>query len=161
MTALAVLVPPKGNTAPDFTVLTDAGEPLKLSSLRGRPVVLFFYPKDNTPACTLEACALRDAFPQFGNANAVVLGISPDSVRKHQAFRERFKLPYHLLADPDHAVAEKYGVWGQKSLFGRKYMGVLRTTFVIDAKGKIAHVFEKVSVLGHAAEVMAAVAALK
>lgn len=152
-----MLVPQNGKTAPDFTLPTDTGAPLKLSSLRGRPVVLFFYPKDNTPACTLEACALRDAFPQFDNSNAVILGISPDSVRRHHGFRERFKLPYSLLADTDHVVAEKYGVWGQKSLWGRKYMGVLRTTFVIDANGKIAHVFEKVSVLGHAAEVMAAV----
>ena len=150
-------VPQKGETAPDFTLLTDTGESLQLSSLRGRPVVLFFYPKDNTPACTLEACALRDVFPQFDTANAVILGISPDSVRKHKGFRERFNLPYNLLADTDHVVAGSYGVWAQKTFWGRKYMGVLRTTFVIDAEGKIAHVFEKVSVLNHAAEVMAAV----
>ena len=124
-------------------------------------MVLFFYPRDNTPACTLEACELRDAFPQFDNSSAVILGISPDPVRRHKRFRERFSLPYHLLADPDHVVAEQYGVWGQKTLWGLKYMGVLRTTFVIDANGKIAHVFEKVSAVGHGAEVMQAVAALK
>ena len=151
----------KGTTAPDFTLLTDTGEPLKLSSLRGRPVVLFFYPRDNTPACTLEACELRDAFPQVDTSSAVILGISPDSVRKHKRFRERFALPYHLLADTEHVVAETYGVWGQKTLWGLKYVGVLRTTFVIDAMGQIAHVFEKVRVSGHAAEVMEAVAALK
>ena len=154
-------IPQRGKTAPDFTLMTDSGEALKLSSLRGRPVVLFFYPKDNTPACTLEACELRDAFPQFDNEHAAILGISPDSVRKHMKFRERFKLPYHLLADTDHVIAEKYGAWGQKTFWGRKYMGVVRTTFVIDAKGKIAHVFEQVRVLGHAAEVLAAVVALK
>ena len=157
MTAATVLIPHKGKTAPDFTLLTDTGEPLKLSSLRGRPVVLFFYPKDNTPACTLEACALRDAFPQFDKSDAVILGISPDTVRRHHGFRERFKLPYNLLADTDHAVAAKYGVWAQKSLWGRKYMGVVRTTVLIDEDGVITKIFPKVSVTGHTQEVLDAI----
>ena len=160
MTTPAVLpIPQKGQTAPDFTLLTDEGQLLMLSSLRGRPVVLFFYPKDNTPACTLEACELRDAFPKFEDSGAVILGISPDSVAKHKRFRALFSLSYNLLADTDHAVAEQYGVWGQKMLFGRKYMGMLRTTFLIDSAGTITHVFEKVKVLGHASAVKAALAA--
>lgn len=150
-------LPRKGKPAPDFTLLTDTGEPLTLSSLRGKPVVLFFYPKDNTPVCTAEACELRDAFPSFHASDAVILGISPDTVKKHVNFRAKYKLPYHLLADTEHAVAELYGVWGEKSLFGYHYMGILRTTFVIDANGKVAKVFEKVKAKGHADEVFAAI----
>lgn len=121
---------------------------------------MFFYPRNNTPGCTIEACALRDVYPQLGKLNAVILGVSPDAVDRHKRFRERFNLPYNLLADTDHAIAALYGVWGQKSLWGRKYMGVLRTTFVINARGEIANVFERVRVLGHAAQVVAAVDAL-
>jgi thioredoxin-dependent peroxiredoxin len=154
-------VPVVGRMAPDFTLLTDEGVPLTLSSLRGNVVVLFFYPKDNTPTCTKEACDLRDAFPEFRNIDAVVLGISPDTVQKHIKFRRKFALPYNLLADTEHAVAEQYGVWGQKTLFGHKYMGVLRTTFVIDQTGTIARVFENVRTAGHAAELLETVTALK
>jgi thioredoxin-dependent peroxiredoxin len=152
-------LPAKGRMAPDFTLHTDEGVPLKLSSLRGKVVVLFFYPKDNTPTCTKEACDLRDAFPQFNNIDAVVLGISPDTVQQHVKFRKKFLLPYNLLADTEHAVAQKYGVWAQKTLFGYKYMGILRTTFLIDERGKIAEVFENVKANGHAAELLAAIAA--
>lgn len=154
-------LPQVGKLAPDFTLLSDSGESLTLSSLRGKPVVLFFYPKDDTPVCTVEACELRDAFPQFDASNAVILGISPDTVRKHVRFRSKFGLPYQLLADTEHAVAELYGVWGEKMLWGRRYMGILRTTFVIDAEGKIAHVFEKVTATGHAQEVFAVIERLK
>lgn len=151
-------IPAIGDVAPDFTLLTDEDEPLTLSSLRGQPVVLFFYPKDNTPTCTVEVCEMRDAFPRFDGVKVRVLGISPDTVNKHVKFRAKFELPYNLLADTEHAVADQYGVWGEKVFWGRKYMGVFRTTFVVDAKGKIAHVFENVKAKGHADEVLAALA---
>jgi thioredoxin-dependent peroxiredoxin len=141
--------------APDFTVVTDDGSKLKLSSLRGRNVVLYFYPKDDTPGCTVEACELRDAFPRFSKTNAVILGVSPDSVASHQKFKKKFELPFTLLADTDHAIAEAYGVWVEKSMYGKKYMGVQRATFVIDKKGSVAKVYPKVKPEGHAAEVEA------
>ena len=150
-----------GQKAPDFTALDDRGEKIKLSDYKGRNVVLFFYPKDDTSGCTKEACSFRDALPRFDGLNAVVLGISPDSVKSHQKFKEKFQLPYPLVVDEDHAIAERYGVWGEKSMYGRKYLGILRTTFVIDKSGKIAKVFEKVKPEDHAAEVAEAVAALK
>lgn len=153
-------VPVVGTLAPDFTVLTDANEPLTLSSLRGCPVVLYFYPKDDTSGCTTEACEFRDLFPRFTGADAVILGVSPDPVKSHVKFKAKYDLPFTLLADADHAVCEAYGVWKEKSMYGRKYMGVERTTFVLDAHGRIATVFEKVKPAGHAAEVAAAVAAL-
>jgi thioredoxin-dependent peroxiredoxin len=141
--------------APDFTVATDEGTPLRLSSLRGRNVVLYFYPKDDTPGCTVEACELRDAFPRFSKTKAVILGVSPDSVASHQKFKKKFELPFTLLADTDHAIAEAYGVWVEKSMYGKKYMGVQRATFVIDKKGSVAKVYPKVKPEGHAAEVEA------
>ena len=122
----------------------------------GPPVVLYFYPKDDTSGCTTEACEFRDAFPRFKKSNAVVLGVSPDSVKRHQKFKAKYELPFTLLADPEHAVCEKYGVWQEKSMYGRKYMGVARTTFIIDGAGKIAKIFTKVKPAGHAAEVEAA-----
>ena len=134
--------------------------PLTLSSLRGRPVVLYFYPRDDTATCTRQACGFRDAFPRFGDLDAVILGASTDGVRSHARFRTKHDLPFTLLADPEHRVAEAYGVWGEKLLYGRTYLGILRTTFVIDARGRIARVFERVKADGHAAEVAAAVAAL-
>jgi thioredoxin-dependent peroxiredoxin len=152
--------PAEGSMAPDFTLDTDAGTPLTLSSLRGRPVVLFFYPKDDTPGCTIESCEFRDLLPRFQGVDAQILGISPDDVKSHVKFRKKFELPYPLLADVGHPVAELYGVWQQKSMMGRKYMGNARTTFVIDREGRIAKVFEKVSPLGHAAEVAEVVAKL-
>jgi peroxiredoxin Q/BCP len=153
-------IPSVGTLAPDFTVLTDANEPLTLSSLRGRPVVLYFYPKDDTSGCTTEACEFRDLFPRFTGSDAVILGVSPDPVKSHVRFKAKYDLPFTLLADTDHAVCEAYGVWKEKSMYGRKYMGVERTTFVLDAHGRIATVFEKVKPAGHAAEVAAAVAAI-
>jgi peroxiredoxin Q/BCP len=122
--------------------------------------VLYFYPKDDTSGCTTEACELRDAFPRFTSANAVILGVSPDSVASHAKFKKKYALPFTLLADTDHAIADAYGVWKQKSMYGRKYMGVERTTFVIGADGRVARVFEKVKPAGHAADVAEAIAAL-
>jgi len=147
----------EGSTAPDFTLPTDDGGSVTLSALRGRNVVLFFYPKDDTSGCTREACEFRDALPRFEGLNAVVLGISPDDVKSHQKFRAKYELPYSLLADTEHAVADAYGVWKEKSMYGRKYWGNERTTFLIDREGRVARVFEKVKPEGHAAEVAAAI----
>ena len=155
------MIPQAGKKAPDFTAPTDLDDALKLSSLRGRPVVLFFYPKDDTSGCTVEACSFRDTLPRFDGLDAVVLGVSPDSVASHKKFKAKFQLPYRLVADTDHAIAERFGVWAEKSMYGRKYWGVLRTTFVIDKDGRIAKVFEKVKPEDHAAAVAEAVAALK
>lgn len=146
-----------GKSAPAFSLDTDAGEKLSLKDLKGRPVVLYFYPKDDTPGCTVEACEFRDAFPRFKGSKAIILGISPDSVKSHQKFKEKFDLPFTLLADEDHAIAEKYGVWQKKSMYGRTYMGIARTTFVIDKGGKVAKIFEKVKPKGHAEEVEQAI----
>ena len=150
--------PAVGEEAPDFTLLTDAGEPLTLSSLRGRPVVLYFYPRDDTAGCTTQACDLRDRFPRFQGANATVLGVSPDTVRSHARFRAKHALPFTLLADTDHAVAERYGVWVEKSMYGRRFWGTERTTFVIGADGRIRHVLAKVRPGEHAAAVLEALA---
>ena len=147
-----------GDPAPDFTIETDAGERLTLSSLRGRVVVLYFYPKDDTSGCTAEACEFRDAFPRFDASDATVLGMSPDPVASHVKFKAKYGLPFTLLADTDHAVAEAYGVWQEKSMYGRKYMGVARTTFVIDRAGRIVKLFERVKPAGHAADVAEAAA---
>jgi peroxiredoxin Q/BCP len=149
-----------GDVAPDFTLPTDSGDTLTLSSLRGRPVVLFFYPKDDTSGCTTEACEFRDLFPRFDASKAVVLGMSPDPVKSHQKFKAKYELPYPLIADTEKVALQAYGVWKEKSMYGKKYMGVERTTVVIDAKGKVVKVFEKVKPAGHAAEVMAVVDAL-
>jgi peroxiredoxin Q/BCP len=148
----------EGTSAPDFTLPTDAGDALTLSSLRGQWVVLFAYPKDDTSGCTVEACEFRDALPQFDASKAVILGISPDSVKSHVKFKAKFELPYTLLADEEKTVLQAYDVWKEKSMYGKKYMGVERTTFLIDPAGQIAKVFTKVKPAGHAAEVMAAIA---
>lgn len=153
-------IPAAGAVAPDFTLPADDGSTVTLSALRGRPVVLFFYPKDDTSGCTIEVCSFRDNLPRFDDVNAVVLGISPDSVKSHVKFKTKFALPYQLLADTEHAVADAYGVWQEKSMYGRKYMGVARTTFLIGPDGRIARVFEKVKPEGHGEEVAEAVAAL-
>lgn len=150
----------EGTLAPDFTLATDAGAELTLSSLRGRNVVLYFYPKDDTSGCTTQACEFRDSFPRFGAMDAVILGVSPDGVKSHQKFKAKYELPFTLLADTEHAVAEQYGVWAEKSMYGRKYWGNERTTFVIDREGRVARVFPKVKPAGHAAEIAEAVAAL-
>lgn len=148
--------PAVGALAPDFTALTDSGKPITLSALRGKAVVLYFYPKDDTTACTTEACEFRDSFPRFKRGKAVVVGVSPDSVKAHVKFKAKYELPFTLVADEDKAVCMAYDVWKEKSMYGRTYMGVERTTFLIDAAGRIAHVFEKVKSAGHADEVMAA-----
>ncbi|MFN9299900.1 MAG: thioredoxin-dependent thiol peroxidase [Acidobacteriota bacterium] len=150
----------EGAKAPDFTLLTDSGEKLKLSSLRGRNVVLYVSPKSDTPGCTTEACEFRDANAAYAQADTVVLGLSPDPVKAQTKFKTKFNLPFTLLADEDHTVAEKYGVWVEKSMYGKKYMGVERTTFLIDKEGKVARIFPKVKPAGHAAEVLAALSAL-
>ncbi len=147
-----------GTPAPEFTLQTDEGKELSLRDLRGRNVVLFFYPKDDTSGCTKEACEFRDAMPRFEGLNAVILGISPDDVKSHQKFRTKYALNYPLLADTGQAVAEAYGVWQQKQFMGRKYFGNARTTFLIGPDGVIRRVFEGVRPAGHAAEVAAALA---
>ncbi|MGH2610290.1 MAG: thioredoxin-dependent thiol peroxidase, partial [Tepidiformaceae bacterium] len=139
----------------------DDGGTVRLAELKGRPVVLYFYPRDDTPGCTKEACSFRDAWADVQETGAVVLGISPDGVASHQRFREKYRLPFPLLADTDHAVAAAYGAWGAKSMYGRKYEGILRTTFVIDGAGTVRRVFEKVKPEGHAADVLAAVQQLR
>ena len=142
--------------APDFTLLSDTGEQVSLRDFKGKTVVLYFYPKDDTPGCTQEACDFRDLFPRFTKGKAVVLGISPDSPRKHANFKKKYKLPFTLLSDKDHEVAERYGLWVEKTFWGRKYFGVERTTYIIGADGRIKKIFEKVNPAGHAAEVHAA-----
>jgi len=149
-----------GKKAPDFTLESSSGSMLKLSSLKGSIVVLYFYPKDDTSGCTLEAKEFRDAEEKFNKAGAVVLGVSPDSVASHCKFISKHGLNFQLLADPEHAVAEKYGVWAEKSMYGKKYMGILRTTFLIGMDGKICHVWSKVKPQGHAEEVLQAINAI-
>ena len=153
-------MPTIGKAAPAFTVETDTGETLALKDLKGQNVVLYFYPKDDTSGCTTEACEFRDLMPRFATGSAVILGVSPDSVKSHQKFKAKYELPFTLLADTEHAIAEQYGVWKEKSMYGRKYMGIERTTFLIDATGVLRQVFEKVKPAGHADEVAAALAAL-
>ena len=148
----------EGELAPDFTLSSDAGEAVTLSSFRASPVILFFYPKDGTPGCTAQACGIRDAYGEFTRAGAVVLGVSPDSVARHVKFRKKYELPFTLLADPDHEVAELYGVWGEKRYMGRTYMGVNRSTFVIGPDGTVEKVMHDVKPATHADDVLAALA---
>jgi peroxiredoxin Q/BCP len=148
-----------GAKAPEFSLPADDGRTIALKDLRGRTVVLYFYPKDDTSGCTKEACGFRDSWKEVQQAGAVVLGVSPDPVASHQRFKQKYHLPFPLLADVDHAVATAYGAWGEKSMYGRKYQGILRTTFLIDSEGRIARVFEKVKPEGHTAEVLAALRA--
>jgi thioredoxin-dependent peroxiredoxin len=143
----------EGEVAPDFALSADDGSTVKLSALRGKKVVLYFYPKDDTPGCTTEACNFRDNLSMLTSKGAVVLGVSPQDVKSHTKFKEKYSLTFPLLADTDHAVAEVYGAWGKKQQYGREYMGILRTTFVIDEKGVVKKLFEKVKVEGHALEV--------
>jgi peroxiredoxin Q/BCP len=143
-----------GAAAPAFDLPGADGERVSLASLRGRPVVLFFYPKDDTPGCTKEACGFRDAYDRFVERGAVVLGVSPDDERSHAKFANKHSLPYTLLADVDHAVAEAYGVWREKSMYGRTFMGIHRSTFVIDAEGRVARAMYGVRPDGHAEQVL-------
>jgi len=149
-----------GDKAPDFTLPTDGGGKLTLSKLRGRKVVLYFYPKDDTSGCTAEACGFRDGFPKFGKLAAEVVGISRDSVASHDKFKKKHELPFVLASDEKGEVCERYGVWVEKSMYGRKYMGIERATFLIDEKGVVRGVWRKVKVPGHVEAVLTAVKAL-
>ncbi len=146
----------EGTPAPEFELVSDAGETVSLSSLRGRPVVLYFYPKDDTPGCTAQACGIRDAWGDFERAGALVLGVSPDDETSHVEFKEKYGLPFTLLADPEHEVAERYGAWGEKKNYGKTYMGIIRSTFVIDADGTVVKVMRNVKADTHADDVLAA-----
>ncbi len=148
---------PEGALAPDFALPDENGTMRRLSEYRGRPVVLYFYPKDDTPGCTTEACNFRDDYSAYQQAGVTILGVSPDTVKSHAKFKAKHGLPFPLLADVDHKVCELYGVWGRKKFMGREYDGVFRTTFVIDPQGKIVRVFENVKPAEHSAEVLAAI----
>ena len=149
-----------GASAPDFTLPNQDGEPVTLSSLRGKPVVLYFYPRADTPGCTTQACSVRDHSDAYAAHDAIVLGVSPDPVKAVKKFHEKFDMNFTLLADADHAVAEQYGVWAEKSMYGKTYWGNLRATFVIAPDGTVAHVLPKVSPKSHDDEVLAALDAL-
>lgn len=148
-------MPTQGEPAPAFELPDQTGQVISLASLKGKNVVLFFYPKADTPGCTIEACGFRDAKPQYDSADIVLLGISPDGTKDQAKFADKFNLPYSLLADADHATAEAYGVWVEKSMYGKKYMGVERTTFIIGPDGTLKHIISKVKPEGHAEEVLA------
>ena len=143
-----------GDKAPAFKLKNQDGETISLSDLKGKPVVLYFYPKDDTPGCTKEACNFRDEFPKFGKMKAEIIGISTDSVDSHKKFADKYKLPFNLLADEKKEIVEKYDVWKEKNMYGKKYMGIERTTFIIDANGKISKIFPKVKVDDHNKEIM-------
>jgi thioredoxin-dependent peroxiredoxin len=145
-----------GNKAPDFISTDESGNKVSLKDFKGKKVVLYFYPKDDTTGCTAEACDFRDNFARVKKLGAVVLGVSPDSEKSHAKFKTKYELPFTLLADTEKEIVNTYGVWQEKSMYGRKYMGVVRTTFIIDEKGKITHIFEKVKVKGHVDEVLTA-----
>jgi peroxiredoxin Q/BCP len=149
-----------GSKAPDFTLPSDSGDKVKLSALRGQPVVLYFYPKDDTPGCTREACAFRDQQKDLRKLGAVVLGVSADDLASHGKFRDKYQLNFPLLADTDHKVAEKYGAWREKNMYGKKSMGIQRSTFLIDPDGKVARAWKRVNVDGHDTEVIEAIKAL-
>ena len=148
----------EGSQAPDFELKSDTGETLKLSQFRGRPVVLYFYPRDDTPGCTKEACAFRDSYDEYLARDAVILGVSRDGEESHRKFKQKYDLPFTLLSDPDHEVAEAYGVWAEKSMYGRKSMGIVRSTFVIAADGTIARAMRGIKVPGHSDKVLEALA---
>jgi len=145
-----------GSKAPAFALSSDAGKTIQLSDFRGSPVLLYFYPKDDTPGCTKEACAFRDASAQLAELGAVVLGVSADSVESHARFRDKFALNFPLLSDESHGMCEQYGAWREKNMYGKKSMGIQRSTYLIDGKGKIVRVWKRVSVDGHDAEVLEA-----
>ena len=149
-----------GDKAPDFSLPGDGGGTVSLKALKGKPVVLYFYPKDDTPGCTKEACDFRDGFPAFKKLKAEIIGVSKDSVARHDKFKKKYELPFTLAADEEGKVLDSYGVWKKKSLYGRTFLGIERTTFLIDGKGVIRNVWRKVKVNGHADQVMAALKAL-
>ncbi len=144
-----------GTLAPDFTLESDGDGSVSLSDFRGKKVVLYFYPKDDTPGCTTEACNFRDDYSALTSAGAVVLGVSPDSIKSHRNFKNKYELPFLLLSDPDHKVADTYGAWGPKKMMGKSYEGIIRSTYVIDETGKIMRVFPKVDVKQHSQEILA------
>ena len=144
----------EGAPAPEFELRSDEGETVTLSALRGKPVVLYFYPKDDTPGCTTEACEFRDAYDRFRDQGVEILGVSPDTEASHRKFKSKYELPFTLLADPQHETAEAYGVWKEKRNYGKTYMGVERSTFVIDAEGKVAKAMRGIRPAGHAAKVL-------
>jgi thioredoxin-dependent peroxiredoxin len=146
----------EGKPAPDFELTSDEGSKVKLSDFRGQPVVLYFYPKDDTPGCTVEACQFRDEYSRFRERGAVILGVSPDDEVSHVKFKQKHQLPFTLLADPEHEVSETYGAWGERNFAGRKYMGIKRSTFVIDAKGNVSRAMYGVKPDGHPEKVLAA-----
>ena len=146
----------EGKPAPDFELTSDEGQTVRLSELRGRPVVVYFYPRDDTPGCTAQACGIRDNYEAFGERGAVVLGISPDDESSHVKFKQKYGLPFTLLADPDHRVADDYGVWGERSMYGKTYHGIERSTFVIDADGNVAKIMRRVKPDTHAQQVLEA-----
>ena len=148
----------EGEAAPDFTLASETGDPVRLSSLRGRPVVLYFYPRDDTPGCTKQASSFRDAYADFEERGVTILGVSPDTEAAHVRFKAKYDLPFTLLADPEHEVAELYGVWVEKTMYGKKSMGIKRSTFVIDADGNVAKAMLGVKPEGHADVVLAALA---
>lgn len=149
-------IPPAGSPAPDFSLRSDGEDTVRLADLRGHPVVLYFYPKDDTPGCTVEGCAFRDDYQAYEKAGVVVLGVSPDSVESHRKFKAKFNLPFPLLADEGHRVAEAYGAWGEKKRAGQTYMGILRTTFLIGSDGVLLKIFENVKPDGHSQEILGA-----
>ena len=149
----------EGSPAPDFELKSDTGETVKLSQFRGRPVVLYFYPRDDTPGCTKEACAFRDSYDDYLARDAVILGVSRDGEESHQKFKSKYDLPFTLLSDPDHEVAEAYGVWAEKSMYGRKSMGIVRSTFVIAPDGTVARTMRGIKVPGHSDKVLEALPA--
>ena len=144
----------EGEPAPDFTLTSDSGKPVSLSSLRGRSVILYFYPKDDTPGCTTEACEFRDAYDRFREQGIEVVGVSPDGADSHRKFKDKYELPFPLLADPDHAVAEAYGVWKEKKNYGKTYMGIDRSTFLIGPDGTLVKAMRGIKAAGHAADVL-------
>ncbi len=145
----------EGKPAPDFELTSDSGDRVRLSSLRGKPVILYFYPRDDTPGCAAQACGIRDSWGDFERRGAVVLGVSPDDASSHVKFKEKYGLPFPLLADTEHAVADEYGVWVEKHSYGKTYMGIERSTFVIDADGNVARVMRRVKPDTHADDVLA------
>lgn len=147
----------EGDIAPDFTMPTDGGGSLTLSELRGKPVVLYFYPKDDTSGCTKEACGFQESLPDFSGVDAAIIGVSKDSVAKHDKFKAKYDLTFPLVSDEDGSVCEAYGTWVEKSMYGRKYMGIERATYLIDAEGKLARIWRKVKVTGHVNQVLKAV----
>ena len=149
----------EGQEAPSFELTSDTGERVSLSQFRGKPVVLYFYPKDDTPGCTAQACGIRDSYEDFTEQGAVVLGVSPDDESSHVKFKQKYGLPFTLLADPDHEVADQYGVWGERKYMGKTYWGVERSTFLIDEEGRIAKIMRRVKPDTHADQVLAALAA--